>query len=143
MCVVKWCCSVVAIVINTSLGVWALTFNAEFKLISLAFFMPAFIGTALLCSSESSRIAVVASVLIVFLGLFKLILGATSAVFASESSRNGGGLGGLGGLVFTFLAILAFLSAGSDLVVGCSACAKHRMLSDDWGSSLELIEEYP
>ena len=116
----------VAFLVNVILGCWALTFNDEYKLFSLVFFIPACTGLILAISPSGSRLACIASALVLALGVCKLIFAAVSAVFANEAGRSASPASGLGVLVFTTLAILSGASAISDLVVGCSGYLKWR-----------------
>lgn len=137
MCLVKLCLNVVAFVSNIVLGAWALTFPDEYQLFSLVFFIPAFTGLTLTLAPAGSRIACMASALVLLLATAKLIFSIVCAVFASEASRSNTTAGGLGVLVFAFLAILSGISAVSDLVIGCTGYSKWRKRRD-WSQSLEL-----
>lgn len=124
MCLVRWCLNVVAFVVNVGLGAWTLTFNGEYKLISLIFFIPAATGLALALAPSGSRTACLASTVVTLLGAGKLIFTVLAAVLASEASKSSTLSSGLGVVVFTLIAILSGASAISDLVVGCSGYSK-------------------
>jgi len=128
MCLLKWLANVGAVVVNLALGTWALSFEGEWKAISIVFLLPAFTGTALGCAPSGSRLACVASALVIILGVTKLVFATVCAVFASEAARGAdtNPLAGLGHVVFTILAALGAVSAVSDLVIGCSAYCRWR-----------------
>lgn len=140
MCLLQWMLNVVAVFVNVGLGVWALSFPGEWKALSLVFLIPASTAIALGCSPAGSRVACVASVLVIILGVGKLIFATVCAVFASEAGRRveDNMFAGIGAVVFTILAALSGLSAISDFLIGCSAYFRYRRRSK-WHDSLEVV----
>ena len=140
MCFVQWLLNAVAVCVNLGLGVWALSFPDEWKALSLIFLIPASTAIALGCSPAGSRVACIASALVITLGIGKLIFAAVCAVFASEAGRRtpDNMLSGLGAIVFTILGVLSGLSAISDLLIGCSAYFRYRRRSK-WRGDIEIV----
>ena len=124
--ILKWFCRVIAFGFNVGMGVWALSFPAEYRLLSLAFFIPALTGVVLGLSQSGSRLACVASAMVLGLGIAKLVFAATAVVFANEAARSTSPSSGLGSLVFAVLAGFSGASAISDLIVGCAGYTKWR-----------------
>lgn len=126
MCLLQWILTVGAICVNAGLGAWVLTLEGEWKAVSLVFLIPAFTGASLACAPRGSRIACVASVVVIMLGTAKVLFAVVAAVFASEAAKRTSSLSGLGEVVFILLAVFAGASAVSDLIVGCSAYGRWR-----------------
>lgn len=119
-----------AAAINTATGVWCVTsLNEEYKLFSLAFFVPAACSLALCLSKRGTRASRTAGALVLFLGVLKTIAAVALALLALAAGQSHHMLAKLGAVAYGALGALLAIGALSDACAGCpAACAAKRGL---------------
>lgn len=123
MCLPKCLSTGIAILVNAALGVWSVGYlDAEYRLISVLFFLPAIGAAGLCCSRRGSSTAKCAGYIMVISGSLKTIGALGFAVLAiGTSDDNNNWVATLGTLISTILAVMLAVSALSDLCAGIPA----------------------